>query len=94
MTNLELLQHIKNAPAFKGGDSRYINSSNSSVLYDKDIDKIERDLKVLSILKDRILNHSDYKISGWAELNFEIDEADSKETKAEDRLIKRWLDEQ
>lgn len=53
MTSLELLQHIKNAPEFKGGDSRYKTASNSSVLYNEDIDKIEKELKVLEILKNK-----------------------------------------
>lgn len=62
MNSIELLQHIKNAPDFNGGDSRYKSASNSSVLYNEDIDKIEQELKVLDILKRglnfRVDNHS------------------------------------
>lgn len=62
MNSLELLQHIKNAPEFKGGDSRYKTASNSSVLYNEDIEKIEKELKVLDVLKRnldfRVSNHS------------------------------------
>lgn len=50
---LELLDHIKNAPSFMGGDSRYTNVSNSSELWLEDIKAIEKDLKFLEILKER-----------------------------------------
>ena len=54
MTSKEILQHIKNAPSFKGGDSRYMSTLNSAFLYDQDIDTIEKDLEVLEILKKYI----------------------------------------
>lgn len=54
MNSKELLEHIKNAPAFKGGDTRYTNTSNSSSLYDKDIEQIKTDLEVLDFLKEVI----------------------------------------
>ena len=54
MTSKELLEHIKNAPAIKGGDTRYTNTSNSSSLYDKDIEQIKTDLEVLEILKKHL----------------------------------------
>lgn len=54
MNSKELLEHIKNAPAFKGGDYRYTNTSNSSSLYDKDIEQIKTDLEVLDFLREVI----------------------------------------
>lgn len=59
MTSKEILQHIKNAPSFKGGDNRYMSTSNSAFLYDQDVDAIEKDLEVLEILK-KIVKIVDY----------------------------------
>ena len=60
MTSLELLQHIKKAPEFNGGDSRYKTASNSSILYNEDIDKIEKELKVLEIITKDFNIDTDY----------------------------------
>ena len=54
MTSRELLEHIKNAPSFKGGDTRYTRVSNSATQYDADIKQIEKNLEVLEILKKYI----------------------------------------
>ena len=51
MTSKELLEHIKNAPSFKGGDTRYTTVSNSATQYDADIKQIEQDLEFFEILK-------------------------------------------
>lgn len=53
MTSRELLEHIKKSPSFIGGDSRYLGVSNSSDLFLKDCEQIEKDLKFLEILKER-----------------------------------------
>jgi len=103
MTSIELLEDLFNDiefitrldfvdPILRGEARDHLNE-----IYwkqSKNLEKIKRELKVLDVLKDKILNHSDYKISGWAELNFEIDEADSKEEKEKNMLIKRWLNEE
>ena len=85
MTSKELLKHIKNAPAFKGGDYRYMFTSNSALLYDKDIDTIEKDLEVLEILKKYIRTgqwSNEYTLLSW-------------EMKSEEPTkIKKWLEEE
>jgi len=55
MASKELLEHIKNAPSFMGGDSRYTNCSNSVLLYIEDIVQIRKDLEVLKIIKTKLV---------------------------------------
>lgn len=50
MKSLEILEHVKNAPEFMGGDERYKNSINSSIKYTEDIMTIKQDLEVLEII--------------------------------------------
>lgn len=92
MTSKELLEHIKNAPSFKGGDTRYTCVSNSATQYDADIKQIERDLKILDILKSKF-SKTEYG-------NYWIDEIFWKENypgyekhNEEFELIKEWLEE-
>ena len=92
MTSRELLEHIKNAPSFKGGDTRYTTVSNSATQYDADIKQIERDLKILDILKSKF-SKTEYG-------NYWIDEIFWKENypgyekhNEEFELIKEWLEE-
>ena len=92
MTSKELLEHIKNAPSFKGGDTRYTTVSNSATQYDADIKQIERDLKILDILKSKF-SKTEYG-------NYWIDEIFWKENypgyekhNEEFELIKEWLEE-
>ena len=92
MTSRELLEHIKNAPSFKGGDTRYTMVSNSATQYDADIKQIERDLKVLDILKSKFAK-TEYG-------NYWIDEIFWKENypgyekhNEEFELIKEWLEQ-
>ena len=92
MTSRELLEHIKNAPSFKGGDTRYTRVSNSATQYDADIKQIERDLKILDILKSKF-SKTEYG-------NYWIDEIFWKENypgyekhNEEFELIKEWLEE-
>ena len=61
MTSKELLEHIKNAPSFKGGDTRYTTVSNSATQYDADIKQIEQDLEVLEILK-KIISQCSFEV--------------------------------
>lgn len=86
MTSKEILQHIKNAPSFKGGDSRYMSTSNSAFLYDQDIKVIEKDLEVLEILKNKssLISNED----SWLSLN--IDKINM--FKDEFDKIMEWLD--
>lgn len=55
MKSLEILEHIKNAPEFMGGDERYKSSINSPIRYIEDIMAIKQYLEVLEIIwKKRI----------------------------------------
>lgn len=110
MTSKELLEHIKNAPSFKGGDTRYTMVSNSATQYDADIKQIERDLEILEIIKSHIINKifimgSDYDDSNT--LQFEVCIKELKSFIQEDikyvpievcnnsfTLIKEWLEEE
>ena len=59
MTTLELLNEIEKAPAFMGGSERYKSVAGSDVLYKQDIECIRKDLKVLEMLKELIIQNKD-----------------------------------
>lgn len=61
MKSLEILEHIKNAPEFMGGDERYKNSINSPIKYIEDIMTIKKDLEVLEIFKKLWFCKTDFK---------------------------------
>lgn len=88
MTSKEILQHIKNAPSFKGGDSRYMSTLNSAFLYDQDIDTIEKDLEVLEIFKKYITIFEDPNTVE----KFRYVYTSSYLTKEEYDLLKEWLE--
>lgn len=54
MTTLELLNEIEKAPAFMGGSERYKSVAGSDILYQQDIERIRKELKILEILKKYI----------------------------------------
>lgn len=56
--DLELLEEIKKAPAFMGGNPRYSNNLQSSIPFMEDIAVIERRLKALAIIKKKLVNVS------------------------------------
>lgn len=109
MTSRELLEHIKNAPSFKGGDTRYTMVSNSATQYDADIKQIERDLEILEIIKSHIIKKTLIMGSDYDEYNtiqFEVAIKELKPYIQENikctpiticnnsfTLIKEWLEE-
>lgn len=52
MKSLEILEHIKNAPSFMGGDDIYKNNIQSHWVFLEDIETIKADLEVLEIIKN------------------------------------------
>ena len=50
MKSLKIIEHVKNAPEFMGGDERYKNSINSSIKYTEDIMTIKQDLEILELI--------------------------------------------
>lgn len=59
MTTLELLNEIEKAPAFMGGNERYKSVAGSDILYKQDIEQIRKELKILEILKELIIQNKD-----------------------------------
>ena len=60
MKSLEILEHIKNAPSFMGGDDRYKNNIQSHWVFLEDVETIKQDLEVLEIF---------YKLFGDMEID-------------------------
>ena len=96
MKSLEILEHIKNAPSFMGGDDRYKNNIQSHWVFLEDIETIKQDLEVLEILKkylyiveNQIPRTDDY----FEILESDLDEMQDDENCDDFHKVKQWLEE-
>ena len=96
MKSLEILEHIKNAPSFMGGDDRYKNNIQSHWVFLEDIETIKADLEVLNILKkylyiveNQIPRTDDY----FEILETDLDEMQDDENCDDFHKVKQWLED-
>lgn len=102
MKSLEILEHIKNAPSFMGGDDRYKNNIQSHWVFLEDIETIKQDLEILEIFK-KIFEEANfhfypdgYEADILLEDNDICIEAIDRITKlkvADVKKLKQWLEE-
>lgn len=87
MTSLEALEEIKHTT-----DLYLPNELNG---YEQELDIIEKDLKILGILKKYYKSDGLYnEHSGWiGGFDLKPDSLDTKEERREKKLIKAWLEE-
>lgn len=87
MKSLEILEHVKNAPEFMGGDERYKNNIQSHWVFLEDIETIKRYLEVLEILRKYLF------IEKYVDSWFEIDLYEGQQ-KEDFNKVKQWLEEE
>ena len=98
MTSKDILEDIKTAPSFMGGNGKYKYSSQSSRLFLEDISFIEKELKILEILKTKDVclvclknsgTYIDYITLVWSNYGKNI-KIDINEKEFD--LLKEWLE--
>lgn len=93
MKSLEILEHIKNAPSFMGGDDRYKNNIQSHWVFLEDIETIKQDLEVLEILKEHLVLIPTGTNKEQLFIASDITNYLSEKDKEDFHKVKQWLEE-